>query len=83
MNAYRVEIRVMPRGTLLDPQGQAVEHALHALGFREAAKVRVLASEIRSAAEPETLPWIGRLLGFQIASTFAYLSRQQQQQPES
>jgi hypothetical protein len=48
----------------------------------EAAKVRVLASEIRNAAEPEALPWIGRLLGFQIASTFAYLSRQQQQQPE-
>ncbi|MDC0719512.1 hypothetical protein [Nannocystis bainbridge] len=44
----------------------------------EAAKVRVLASEIRASAEPEALPWIGRLLGFQIASTFAYLSRQQQ-----
>jgi hypothetical protein len=46
----------------------------------EAAKVRVLAAEIRAAAEPEALPWIGRLLGFQIASTFAYLSRQQAQQ---
>ncbi|MCY1062964.1 hypothetical protein [Nannocystis sp. SCPEA4] len=46
----------------------------------EAAKVRVLSAEIRAAAEPESLPWIGRLLGFQIASTFAYLSRQQQQQ---
>lgn len=46
----------------------------------EAARVRALAAEIRLAAEPEALPWIGRLLGFQIASTFAYLSRQQQQQ---
>jgi phosphoribosylformylglycinamidine synthase subunit PurS len=41
MTAYRVEVRVMPRAALLDPQGQAVEHALHALGFRDVAKVRV------------------------------------------
>ncbi len=41
MSAYRVEVRVMPRAALLDPQGQAVEHALHALGFAEVARVRV------------------------------------------
>lgn len=41
MNAFRVEVRVMPRATLLDPQGQAVEHALHALGFAEVARVRI------------------------------------------
>ena len=41
MSAFRVEVRVMPRAALLDPQGQAVEHALHALGFSEVAKVRV------------------------------------------
>lgn len=41
MTAYRVEVRVMPRAALLDPQGQAVEHALHALGFKDVAKVRV------------------------------------------
>jgi phosphoribosylformylglycinamidine synthase subunit PurS len=34
-------VRVMPRATLLDPQGQAVEHALTALGFGEAGGVRV------------------------------------------
>jgi len=38
---YRVHVRVMPRTGLLDPQGQAVEHALTALGFEEAASVRV------------------------------------------
>ena len=27
---YRVHIRVVPRAGLLDPQGQAVEHALQA-----------------------------------------------------
>lgn len=41
MPAFRVEVRVMPRGTLLDPQGQAVQHALHALGFAEVGDVRV------------------------------------------
>ena len=41
MTAYHVEVRVMPRAALLDPQGQAVEHALHALGFGEVARVRV------------------------------------------
>ena len=41
MSAYRVEIRIMPRVSLLDPQGQAVRHALHALGFAEVDDVRV------------------------------------------
>jgi len=41
MRAFRVEVRVMPRATLLDPQGQAVEHALHALGFAEVTAVRI------------------------------------------
>ncbi|MGH7531022.1 MAG: phosphoribosylformylglycinamidine synthase subunit PurS [Gemmatimonadales bacterium] len=40
MSAFRVEIRVMPRASLLDPQGQAVQHALHALGFRDVTNVR-------------------------------------------
>ena len=39
--SYRVHGRVMPRAGLLDPQGQAVEHALGALGFGDAAAVRV------------------------------------------
>jgi phosphoribosylformylglycinamidine synthase subunit PurS len=39
--SYRVNVRVMPRAGLLDPQGQAVEHALGTLGFAEAGAVRV------------------------------------------
>jgi len=38
---YKVHVRIVPRAGLLDPQGQAVEHALTALGFREAGEVRV------------------------------------------
>ena len=41
MTAYRVEIRVVPRKGILDPQGQAVAGALHALGFGDVADVRV------------------------------------------
>ncbi len=56
---YRVHVRVMPRLGLLDPQGQAVEHALSALGFAEAAGVRVgraieLEVAAPSRAEAET-----------------------------
>jgi len=40
VSAYTVEIRVMPRASLLDPQGQAVQRALQALGFSEVANVR-------------------------------------------
>ena len=41
MNAFRIEVRVMPRTGLLDPQGQAVEHALHALGFAGVGEMRI------------------------------------------
>ncbi len=39
-----------------------------------------LAKALRSADEPETLPWVSRLLGLQIASTLAYQQQRQQQQ---
>ena len=38
---YRVHVRVLPRQGLLDPQGQAVEHALAALRFTDASNVHV------------------------------------------
>jgi phosphoribosylformylglycinamidine synthase PurS subunit len=38
---YRVRVRIMPRAGLLDPQGQAVEHALAALGFAGVDQVHV------------------------------------------
>jgi len=56
VSAYRVEIRVMPRAALLDPQGQAVEHALHALGFAQVGAVRVgkhLVLEVQAATPEE------------------------------
>lgn len=37
----RVHVRVIPRSGLLDPQGQAIAHALSALGFSGVGDVRV------------------------------------------
>ncbi len=56
MAAFRVEVRVMPRASLLDPQGQAVERALHALGFGEVGAVRVgkhLVLQVTAASRAE------------------------------
>ena len=39
MKAFRVSVHITPRRGLLDPQGKAVEGALHSLGF---AGVRVV-----------------------------------------
>lgn len=41
MSEYRVEVRITPREGLLDPEGKAVEHALHSLSFGSVAGVRV------------------------------------------
>jgi phosphoribosylformylglycinamidine synthase subunit PurS len=55
---WRVNVRILPRAGLLDPQGQAVEHALAALKFPEAKHVhvgRAIALEVSapSAADAE------------------------------
>lgn len=41
MSRFRARVRVMPRPSILDPQGQAVSHALGELGFRGVTDVRV------------------------------------------
>ena len=38
---YRIEIKVMPKKGILDPQGIAVKNSLHKLGFGEVKDVRV------------------------------------------
>ena len=40
MKEYQVQIRITPRPGLLDPEGQAVLHALHSLDFGEVGEVR-------------------------------------------
>ena len=41
MSRFRIEIRVTPRKGILDPQGKAIHHALHALGWDQVDDVRV------------------------------------------
>ena len=52
---YSVEINVMPLKELLDPQGKAVEHGLHNLGF-DASNVRIgkhMTFKIEAASKEE------------------------------
>ncbi len=50
---WRVHVRILPRHGLLDPQGQAVEHALAALDFPEAANVHVGKAIALDVAAPD------------------------------
>ena len=55
---FRFEVIVSLKEGLLDPQGQAVEHALHALGFGEVDRVRVgkhLVLEVTAATHDEAM----------------------------
>jgi len=78
VTAYRVAIRVMPRVGLLDPQGQAVEHALHALGFAEVRGAHVgkhlvveLEAATREAALQRARVMCERLLANPVTEDFA------------
>jgi phosphoribosylformylglycinamidine synthase len=41
MPAVLARVFVTPRRGILDPQGKAVQHSLHVLGFAEVAEVKV------------------------------------------
>ena len=41
MNTFRVSVHITPRRGILDPQGKAVESALHSLGFEGVMSVHV------------------------------------------
>lgn len=41
MSNYRVSVHITPRRGILDPQGKAVESALHSLGFEGVMSVHV------------------------------------------
>lgn len=78
MTAYRIEVRVMPRASLLDPQGNAVQHALSALGFAGVDAVRVgkaltftLEATTADAARREAEAMCSRLLANPVTEDFA------------
>jgi phosphoribosylformylglycinamidine synthase subunit PurS len=60
MPAMKAHIWVMPKRTVLDPQGQAIQHALSSLGFNNVEQVRQgkffvlnLQGDSREAAETQ------------------------------
>jgi phosphoribosylformylglycinamidine synthase len=78
MPAYRLEIRVIPRRGILDPQGKAVADALHSLGFGDVVDVRVgrhIVLETRAAdaagATDAAVAMCERLLANPVTEDFA------------
>ena len=41
MSRFRLEIRVIPRPGLLDPEGKAIQNALHSLDYEQVQEVSV------------------------------------------
>lgn len=83
MPRFAVEVRVTPRPTLLDPQGQAVEHALAALNFQGVHNVRVgklltfeLDAHDRRQAEDEVRRMCERLLANPVTEDFGIATRE-------
>jgi phosphoribosylformylglycinamidine synthase len=65
----RVRVFITPKKGVLDPQGKAIEHSLHALGFHEAHDVHlgkyvelVLDSHEREPARQRVDDMCGKLL---------------------
>jgi len=75
---FRARVRVMPRATILDPQGQAVAHALGELGFSGVTGARVgraveleLEAASAEAAREGALKMCERLLANPVTEDFA------------
>ena len=69
MNDYRIDVRVVPREGILDPQGKAVAGALGSLGFETVAEVHVgrlirveVDAESAEAAEQQAVTMCRQLL---------------------
>ncbi len=56
MSRYSVEVRIVPREGILDPQGNAVGGALRSLGFDDVGEVhvgRLVRLDVEAASEEE------------------------------
>lgn len=64
MTGYEIEVRVVPRRGILDPQGKAVAGALAALGFggvSEAHVGRLVTFHLEAASEEEAREQVGAM----------------------
>lgn len=77
MTSFRVSVHITPRRGIFDPQGKAVESALHALGFGEVSSVHVgrhividTTSESSEAAVASVTTMCERLLANPVTEDF-------------
>lgn len=77
MTRFSVEIRIKPRPGLLDPEGKAIHHALHSLGWGKVEEVRVgkvlyldLEAETENAAAETATAMCRKLLANPVTEDF-------------
>ncbi|MCB1326177.1 MAG: phosphoribosylformylglycinamidine synthase subunit PurS [Spirochaetales bacterium] len=79
MGKFLAKVYIQLKESILDPQGQAVIHALHNLGHQEAEDVRIgkyievrLSAENKSAAEARVHEYCGGLLANPVIETYRF-----------
>lgn len=79
---WLVEVVIMPKAGVNDPQGDSVEHGLHALGFQEAGDVRVgklialsVSAEDEAGAEERMVAMCDRLLANPVIESYSITLR--------
>jgi phosphoribosylformylglycinamidine synthase len=77
--AWRARVVVMPKHGILDPQGKAMQHSLHSLGYPEVGEVRIgkhvelrLADVSRESAEVRVREMCERLLANGVIEDFQF-----------
>lgn len=56
---YKVKVFVTLRESVLDPQGSAVQHALHSMNYKEVSDVRI-GKYMELAIEKRSVTWMRR-----------------------
>lgn len=76
---WLARVYVTPKTGVLDPQGKAVQHSLHALGYPEVAEVRIgkylevhLAEVSRESAEVRLREMCERLLANRVIEDYRF-----------
>lgn len=77
--SWVARVVVTPKEGILDPQGKAVQHSLHALGYPEVADVRIgkylevqLAEISRESAETRVREMCERLLANRVIEDYRF-----------
>lgn len=79
MKKFDVEVRVWLKPSVFDPQGHAVENALHAVGFEDAADLRIgkymhltVSADSKDAAKARVEQMCETVLSNPVMETYAY-----------